>query len=93
LRAIQALKGAVMPCFTLAFLQALIIQIIIIAAIIAIIKLLVPFLVSITGWPILGQILMIVLWAIVAIMVVYLIFALLQCLMGSGGGLNNFRLR
>ena len=82
-----------MACFTLAFLQALIIQIIIIAAIIAIIKLLVPFLVSITGWPILGQILMIVLWAIVAIMVVYLIFALHSCLMGSGGGLNNFRLR
>jgi hypothetical protein len=82
-----------MSCFTLGFLQALIIQVIIIAAIIAIIKLLVPFLVSITGWPILGQILMIVLWAIVAIMIVYLIFALLSCLMGSGGGLNNFRLR
>lgn len=82
-----------MACFTLGFLQALIIQVIIIAAIIAIIKLLVPFLVSITGWPILGQILMIVLWAIVAIMIVYLIFALLSCLMGSGGGLNNFRLR
>jgi hypothetical protein len=82
-----------MACFTLGFLQSLIIQIIVIAAIIAIIKLLVPFLVSLTGWPILGQILMIVLWAIVAIMVVYLIFALLSCLMGSGGGLNNFRLR
>lgn len=82
-----------MACMSLGFLQSLIIQIIIIAAIIAIIKLLVPFLVSITGWPILGQILMIILWAIVAIMVVYLIFALLSCLMGSGGGLNNFRLR
>jgi hypothetical protein len=81
-----------MACFTLGFLQALIIQIIIIAAIIAIIKLLVPFLVSLTGWPILGQILMIVLWAIVAIMVVYLIFALLSCLMGSGG-LMPFRVR
>jgi hypothetical protein len=82
-----------MACFTLGFLQALIIQIIIIAAIIAIIKLLVPFLVSLTGWPILGQILMIVLWAIVAIMCVYLIFALLSCLMGSGGGLTPFRIR
>lgn len=80
-----------MACFTLGFLQSLIIQIIIIAAIIAIIKLLVPFLVSLTGWPILGQILMIVLWAIVAIMVVYLIFALLSCLMG--GGLTPFRVR
>ena len=82
-----------MACFTLGFLQALIIQIIIIAAIIAIIKLLVPFLVSLTGWPILGQILVIVLWAIVAIMCVYLIFALLSCLMGSGGGLTPFRVR
>jgi hypothetical protein len=81
-----------MACFTLGFLQALIIQVIIIAALIAIIKLLVPFLVSLTGWPILGQILMIVLWAIVAIMIVYLIFALFSCLMGSGG-LMPFRVR
>jgi len=82
-----------MSCLSLGFLQNLIIQIIIICAIVAVIKLLVPFLVNLTGWPILGQILMIVLWAIVAIMVVYLIFALHSCLMGSGGGLNNFRLR
>jgi len=78
-----------MSCMSLGFLQAFIVQVIIICAIVAVIKLLVPWLVSFTGLPILGQVIMIILWAIIAIMVVYLIFALLSCLMGSGG---SFRL-
>ncbi len=79
-----------MACFTLGFLQALIVQIIIISAVIAVIKLVVPWLTSVIGIPIVGQIIMIILWAIVAIMVVYLVFALLGCLLGSGGGLMHF---
>ncbi len=78
-----------MSCLSLGFLEALIIQCIIIGALIAVIQLLVPWLVSFTGWPILGQVIMIILWAIVAILVVYIIFALLSCLLGSGG---SFRL-
>ncbi len=74
-----------MSCLSLSFLQALIIQIIIIAVIVAVVQLLVPWLVSFTGWPILGQVIMIILWGIIAIMVVYLIFALLSCLVGAGG--------
>lgn len=74
-----------MGCLSLGFLQQLIIQLIVICAIVAVIKLLVPWLVDFVGLPIIGQVIMIILWAIVAIMVVYLIFALLSCLVGSGG--------
>lgn len=72
-----------MSCFSLGFLQQLVIWVIVAAAIIAIIQLLIPWLESAT-WPVLGQIIRIVLWAVVAIVVVYIIFALLSCLLGSG---------
>ena len=77
-----------MSCLSLGFLQQLIIWVIVIAAIVAVIRLLIPHLDSLTGVPIIGRVLEIVLWVIVAIMVVYLIFGLLGCLMGSGGGLH-----
>lgn len=77
-----------MACFTLGFLQTLIVQCIILVAIISCIKLVVPWLTGIIGIPIIGQIIMIILWAIVAIMVVNIIFALLSCLLGSGGSLH-----
>jgi hypothetical protein len=80
-----------MPCFTLGFLEQLIVWLIIIGAIVACIKLLVPWLTSITAMPVVGQIIMIVLWAIVAIMVVYLIFGLLSCLVGSGPPFHTLR--
>ena len=77
-----------MSCLSLSFLQQLIIWVIVIAAIVAVIRLLIPHLDSLTGVPIIGRVLEIVLWVVVAIMVVYLIFGLLGCLMGSGGGLH-----
>ena len=77
-----------MGCFSLSFLQQLIIWVIVIAAIVAVIRLLVPYLTSLIGFPIIGRIIEIVLWAVVAIAVVYLIFGLLGCLLGSGGGLH-----
>ena len=80
-----------MPCFTLGFLEQLIVWLIIIGAIVACIKLLVPWVTSFTGIPVLGQIIMIVLWAIVAIMVVYLIFGLLGCLVGAGPPFHPLR--
>lgn len=76
-----------MSCLSLGFLQSLIVYIIVVAAIIAVLNLLIPWLSSIT-WPIVGQVLQIVLWAVVAILVVYIIFALLSCLLGMGGGLR-----
>ena len=77
-----------MSCLSLSFLQQLIIWVIVIAAIVAVIRLLIPHLDSLTGVPIIGRVLEIVLWVIVAIMVVYLIFGLLGCLLGSDGGLH-----
>jgi len=77
-----------MSCLSLGFLQQLIIWVVVIAAIVAVIRLLVPYLTSLIGFPIIGRIIEIVLWAVVAIAVVYLIFGLLGCLMGSGGGLH-----
>lgn len=79
-----------MSCLSLGFLQGLIVNIIIIAALVAILKLLIPWLSSLT-WPIVGQILNIVLWAIIAILVVYIIFGLFSCLIGSGGSLHLLR--
>jgi hypothetical protein len=79
-----------MACFTLGFLEQLIIWAIIVGAIVACIKLLVPYLTGLVS-PILGQIIMIILWAIVAIMVVYLIFGLLACLVGAGPPFHPIR--
>jgi hypothetical protein len=75
-------------CFSLGWLEQLIVWLIVIAAIIAIIRLLIPFIDSLTGMPILGRVLEIVLWAIVAIAVVILIFGLLSCLVGGSSSLH-----
>jgi hypothetical protein len=80
-----------MSCLNLGFLEQLIVWLIIVGAIIACIKLLVPWVTSISGMPVVGQIIMIILWAIVAIMVVYLIFGLLSCLVGSGPPFHPIR--
>ena len=77
-----------MSCFSLGFLEQLIIWLIVVIAIVSVIKLLVPFLTGLIGIPIVGQVINIVLWAVVAIMCVYIIFALLSCLLGAGGGLH-----
>jgi hypothetical protein len=80
-----------MPCFTLGFLEQLIVWLIIVGAIVACIKLLVPWVTSVVGFPVVGQIIMIILWAIVAILVVYMIFGLLGCLVGSGPPFHPIR--
>ena len=77
-----------MACFGLGVIEQLLIWLIIIIAIVAIIRLLIPVLDSMTGIPIIGRVLEIVLWAVVAIMILYVIFGLLGCLFGSGGGLH-----
>lgn len=73
-------------CFSLAWLEQLLVWAIIIGAVIAIIKLVVPFaLAQLGGGAVLVQIINIALWAFVAIVVVYIAFALISCLLGSGG--------
>jgi len=76
-------------CFSLVWLEQLCVWIIIVSAVIAVIRLLLPWLTNMIGIPIVVQIINIVLWAVVAIMAVYIIFALLSCLLG-GGGLLHF---
>ncbi len=72
-----------MGCFSLELLETLLIDLVFICAIVAIIQLFIPWA---TGmFPIVGQVLRIVLWAIIAIFAIYIIFALFQCLLGSGG--------
>lgn len=74
-----------MGCFTLAWLQQFLVWCIIVGAVIAIIRLVVPWVLSQVGIPLIAQVVNIILWAIVAIFVIYIIFALLSCLMGMGG--------
>lgn len=80
-------------CFSLNWIEQLCIWLIVLFALVAIIRLLVPFLTELIGFPIVGQIINIVLWAVVAIMCVYIIFALISCLLGAGGGLIHFPAR
>ena len=75
-------------CFSLGWLEALLINIVIVVAVVAILKLLIPWVFLMLGVDggILLQIINIVVWAIVAIFVIYVAFALISCLMGMGGG-------
>ncbi len=83
-----------MSCLTLGWLEQLLINLVIIFAIVAILKLLVPLLVGLLepllggAAAIIGQIITIVLYAIVCIFIIYIIFGLLSCLIGSGGGFS-----
>ncbi len=71
-----------MGCFTLGYLQQLLIWLIIVGAVIAIIRLVVPWVLAQVGIPLVGAVVNIILWAIVCILVIYIVFALLGCLGG-----------
>ena len=75
-------------CFSLGWLEQLLVWLVIVAAIIMILKLVVPWVASQLGIPIISQVLSIVLWAVIIIFVIYFCFALLSCL--GGGGLPLF---
>jgi len=73
-----------MGCFSLAWIENLLIWLVVIGAIVALIKLLVPLVVGplgIAGTTV-AQAINIILWAVVAIAVIVLIFDLLSCLVG-----------
>jgi hypothetical protein len=77
-------------CFSLAWLEQLLIWLVIVGAIIAIIKLLIPYVASAFGsaGSIIVAALNIILWAIIAIAVISICFSLISCLIGSSGGLH-----
>jgi hypothetical protein len=76
-------------CFSLAWIMQVCIYIVIVIAIWSIIKLLLPYVTQFMP-AIVVQIIQIVLWAVVAIICIYIIFGLIQCLIGAGGGLMHF---
>ena len=78
-----------MGCFSLQWLEQLLVYCIIIFAVIAIIRLVVPWVLDQVGVPLIGQVVNILLWAFVCIIVIYVVFALLSCLLGGGGGLGS----
>ena len=75
-------------CFSLGWLEQLLVWLVIVCAIVMILKLVVPWVASQLGIPIISQVLSIVLWAVIIIFVIYFCFALLSCL--GGGGLPLF---
>jgi hypothetical protein len=77
-----------MGCFSLQWIEQLCIYIVIIVAIWSIIKLLLPYVTQFMP-PLVVQIIQIVLWAIIAIICIYIIFGLLSCLLGGGGSLMH----
>lgn len=77
-----------MACFGLDWIERLCIFLVILFALIAIIKLLLPL---ITMTPVVAQIITIILWAAVSIFIIMIIFTLLSC-MFSGGGMGNIGL-
>lgn len=83
-------------CFSLAWFQQLLIMVVVVAAVVAILKLLVPWVLAKAGAEIgdgvamLMSVLRIVIWAVVVIFVIYICFALIQCLMSYGGGMPLF---
>lgn len=75
-------------CFSLGWIEQLLIWVVIIVALFSILKLVIPFFLSKLGAEggLVVQVLSIVLWAFIAIAVIYIIFALIACLLSMGGG-------
>lgn len=78
-------------CFTAGSLLAILIWIVIICAIFAIIRIVVPLVAAQLGGPggVLVQIINIVLWAALVIIVLYFAFEMISCLIGMGSGLPH----
>ena len=74
-------------CFSIAFFFQLMIWLVIVGAIYAVIRLLLPAVLANFGGPgtLLAQVVNIIMWAILLIIVLYLIWDLVECLIGGGG--------
>lgn len=76
-------------CFSIQWIEQLLVWLVIVCAIVAILRLLLPWVASQIG-GIIPAVINIVLWAVIAIFVIYFCFALIECLIGAGGGLPLF---
>jgi len=79
-------------CFTLMWFRDLLIWLVVVVAVVALLRLLLPWLMSMLGVEagILMRAIDIFVWAVVAIFVIYVIFALISCLLGGGGAMPLF---
>ena len=83
-----------MACFSMAWLMNLLIWLVIIVAVVAILQIIIPWVLSKLGASgiigegigIVSAVIKIIIWAIVVIFVIYIVFALISCLIGYGGG-------
>ena len=73
-------------CFSLMWAEQLCIWLVIIFAVFAVIRLVMPYLTSLIGSPLIVGIINIILWAIVAIMAIKVIFMLFSCVLSGPGG-------
>lgn len=73
-------------CFGLAWFESLLVWVVIVVAVVAILRLLLPFILGQlgAGGGVIMQAINIFIWAAIAIFVIYFCFALIACL-GSGG--------
>ena len=74
-------------CMSAAFFFTLMIWLVVIGALYAIIKLVLPAVLANFGGPgtLLAQVVNIIMWAFLLIIVLYLIWDLVDCLLGAGG--------
>jgi hypothetical protein len=77
-----------MGCFSLGFWENVCILIVIIIALWSLIQLLLPYLTQFLPALVIA-IIRIVVWAIIAIICIKIIFDLLACLLGAGGGMHT----
>ena len=79
-------------CFSMGWIEQLLVWLVIVCAVFAILKLLLPFIAAQLGGAggIIISVINIVLWAFICICVIYFCFALISCLIGAGGGLPLF---
>jgi hypothetical protein len=77
-------------CFSLEWLETILIWIVIIGCVIAILKLLVPWVVGLFGFSLgpLPAIVNYVILAVICIFVIIVVFTLIQCVLGMGGSLS-----
>lgn len=80
-------------CFSLGWIEALLVNIVVLAVVVGVLRILVPWVIGLLGinaGPLM-TIINIIIWGIVLIWLIYFVFSLLGCL-GGGGGLGSLSL-
>jgi hypothetical protein len=77
-------------CFSLSWIEALLINVVILAVVVGVLRILVPWVIGLLGvdaGPLMA-IINLIIWGIVIIWLIYFVFSLLGCLGGGGFGGN-----